>query len=192
MDTTWRDKGIVRWTIMGLLVVAFLGAAAWYVNEQNNRGLPEGFAAGNGRLEADQIDLATRLGGRVSEIRVSEGDLVQAGDVVAVMDTSELQALLSSAQADAARAESQINEVRALIQQRERTWLWHASSSSEPNSWPSAGSSHRRLPIAPGRHLPSQKQRWRRRGRNYPRPSGQSTPRGRSPLVMRRRLPIQL
>ncbi|CAD7051231.1 secretion protein HlyD [Pseudorhizobium halotolerans] len=119
MDTTWRDKGIVRWTIIGLLVVAFLGAAAWYVNEQNNRGLPEGFAAGNGRLEADQIDLATRLGGRVAEIRVSEGDLVHAGDVVAVMDTSELQALLSSARADAARAESQINEVRALIQQRE-------------------------------------------------------------------------
>jgi len=119
MDTTWRDKGIVRWTIIGLLVVAFLGAAAWYVNEQNNRGLPEVFAAGNGRLEADQIDLATRLGGRVAEIRVSEGDLVHAGDVVAVMDTSELQALLSSARADAARAESQINEVRALIQQRE-------------------------------------------------------------------------
>lgn len=119
MDATWRQRGFVRWTFIVLLGVALVGAAAWYVNEQNSTGLPEGFAAGNGRLEADQIDLATRLGGRVAEIRVSEGDLVHAGDVIAVMDTSELQALLSSAQADAARAESQINEVRALIQQRE-------------------------------------------------------------------------
>nr|CAD6595899.1 secretion protein HlyD [Rhizobium sp. Khangiran2] len=119
MDATWRQRGFVQWTFIVLLGVALVGAAAWYVNEQNSTGLPEGFAAGNGRLEADQIDLATRLGGRVAEIRVSEGDLVHAGDVIAVMDTSELQALLSSAQADAARAESQINEVRALIQQRE-------------------------------------------------------------------------
>lgn len=99
-------------------VLAAIAAIGWYVWDQNSGGLPDGFATGNGRIEADQIDIATKVPGRVAEIRVREGALVQPGDVLAVMDTSELEAQLARARADAARASSQVEEVRALIEQR--------------------------------------------------------------------------
>jgi HlyD family secretion protein len=54
----------------------------------------------------------------VAEIRVAEGALVEAGEVLAVMDTRELEAQLARAEADAARAASQVEEVVALIAQR--------------------------------------------------------------------------
>ena len=45
--------------------------------------LPPGIVAGNGRIEADQIDIATKFAGRVAELLVDEGDMVKAGQIVA-------------------------------------------------------------------------------------------------------------
>ncbi len=108
----------VRPLITGLVILAAAGGIGWYLWGQSADGLPEGFASGNGRLEADQIDIATKVPGRVADIRVGEGDLVQQGDVLAVMDTRELAAQKARAEADAARAKSQVEEVRAVIAQR--------------------------------------------------------------------------
>lgn len=119
MDERSRRRKILRWVAIVVAGLALIGGGFWYASHRSSSGLPEGFASGNGRIEANQIDLSTRLGGRVASIRVLEGDLVRPGDVIAVMDTSEIDALLNSAKADAARAESQVNEVRALIHQRE-------------------------------------------------------------------------
>lgn len=99
-------------------ILAAAASVGWYLWDQNNGGLPEGFATGNGRIEAEQIDIATRTPGRVERILVGEGDLVGAGQVLAVMDTRELAAQLSRAEADVARAQSQVEEVKALIAQR--------------------------------------------------------------------------
>jgi HlyD family secretion protein len=103
--------------IVGIL--AAVAAIGWYFWDQNTGGLPDGFAMGNGRIEAEQIDIATRTPGRIAQIAVGEGDLVEAGQVLAVMDTRELEAQLARSMADVARAESQVEEVRALIAQRE-------------------------------------------------------------------------
>lgn len=107
----------VMLVIVGIL--SAVAAVAWYVWDQNTAGLPSGFASGNGRIEAEQIDIATRTPGRIDRILVNEGDLIETGQLLAVMDTRELEAQLARAQADVARAESQVDEVRALIAQRE-------------------------------------------------------------------------
>ena len=108
----------LRPVIAIIVVLAAITAVGWYLMDRSAAGLPDGFATGNGRLEADQIDIATKTPGRIAEIRVSEGELVQVGDVLAVMDTRELAAQLARAKADAARVVSQVEEVRALILQR--------------------------------------------------------------------------
>lgn len=46
----------------------------------------------NGRIETTQIDIATKLAGRVKDVRVAEGDFVASQQIVASMDTSTLQA----------------------------------------------------------------------------------------------------
>lgn len=92
--------------LVALLVV--LGFGLWTVLFKPTGLPPEGFARGNGRIEADLITISPRLAGRVAEIRVREGDRVQPGDVLAVMDTIELNAQLMRAKAAVASAESTV------------------------------------------------------------------------------------
>ena len=59
---------------------------------------------GNGRLEADEINIDTKYAARIGEILADEGDLVKAGQVVARMDTRDLQASLKRSQATVQQA----------------------------------------------------------------------------------------
>jgi HlyD family secretion protein len=77
--------------------VVVLGVVAWLIFGGSK--LPAGFAAGNGRLEANQLYVASKYPGRIKEVLVNEGDTVNAGQVVARMDTEELEAQLAAAEA---------------------------------------------------------------------------------------------
>ncbi|MFZ1482233.1 MAG: HlyD family efflux transporter periplasmic adaptor subunit, partial [Paracoccaceae bacterium] len=101
------------------VLAAFLGYAAWRVLLAPSDLPPEGFARGNGRIEADLVDISTRLAGRVAEISVREGDLVQPGDVLAVMDTTELAAQKMRAEAAVASAQAAVTVAQAGIAQAE-------------------------------------------------------------------------
>ena len=67
--------------ICGLIILA--GALFYHIfsGEERNK-LPEGFAEGNGRLEATEVDIATKLPGRLTEVLVKEGDFVARNQVV--------------------------------------------------------------------------------------------------------------
>lgn len=69
----------------------------------------------NGRIESDKVTLASRVMGRVSTIRVREGDTVLAHDTLALLDDSTTQAQLAEARAAADVARSQINSERAAL-----------------------------------------------------------------------------
>lgn len=66
-----------------------------------------------GYVEATDVRLASRVPGRVAEVRVREGDTVNAGDVVAVLSSAELDLALRRAEAERAQAEAQLRLVRA-------------------------------------------------------------------------------
>lgn len=85
---------------------------------QPNR-LPDGFASANGRLESEQVEIATKIPGRIAEVLVKEGDQVDQGQVLARMDVSELQAQLQGAQAVERRSEQAQALAEAVIVQRE-------------------------------------------------------------------------
>ena len=80
--------------------------------------LPAGFAQGNGRLEATEVDVATKIPGRLLEVRVREGDRVAAGQVVAVLDTASLEAQRRQAEAEQRRAEQEREQGLAVGDQR--------------------------------------------------------------------------
>ena len=80
--------------------------------------LPAGFAQGNGRLEATEVDVATKVPGRLLEVRVREGDRVAAGQVVAVLDTAALEAQRRQAEAEQRRAEQEREQGLAVGDQR--------------------------------------------------------------------------
>ena len=83
-------------------VVVGGGAAGYYLWRQYQASLlPAGIVSVNGRVEATQVDISTKIAGRVIEIVPHEGDLVSPGEVVARIDTSETMAQLHQAQASA-------------------------------------------------------------------------------------------
>ncbi len=81
--------------------------------------LPAGFASGNGRIEATEYDIATKRAGRIAAVLVSEGDMVQVGQVLARMDTQDLEADLREAQAQAIQARQDRRRAVAAVAQRE-------------------------------------------------------------------------
>jgi HlyD family secretion protein len=109
-----------RWGRIALLVVmlatAAVGSYYWWKNSQDE--LPRGIVSSNGRLEADEIDVATKFAGRVAELRVEEGDMVTAGEVVARMDTRDLEASLKRAEAHVLQAQRAVDEARATEDQQ--------------------------------------------------------------------------
>jgi len=117
-------------TIMAVVI----GAAGWFAwLTIQPAGPGESFVSGNGRIEATEIDIATKLAGRVVDIFVREGDFVEAGQVVVRMQIDVLNAQLdearaklqeaingvASAKAQVAVRESDVAAARAVVVQRE-------------------------------------------------------------------------
>jgi multidrug resistance efflux pump len=67
----------------------------------------------SGFIEAEEIDIAPELGGRVTELLAEEGDDVEAGDVLVRIDGSLLEAQIETAQAGVAIADAQLAQVKA-------------------------------------------------------------------------------
>ncbi|TFV30647.1 HlyD family efflux transporter periplasmic adaptor subunit [Bradyrhizobium frederickii] len=107
-----------RWMTFLLVVAAAIGGYyAWQRFGKNS--LPPGIASGNGRIEAVEIDIATKPPGRIQEILVREGDFVTVGRVLARMDTTQLHAQLRQAEAQLRRAIISVDTAKSLVAQRE-------------------------------------------------------------------------
>jgi len=93
----------LTWLIALVCLIALGGAGAGYVawKQYEATALPTGILSVNGRVEATQVDISTKIQGRVIEIIPHEGDMVSPGEVVARIDTSETGAQLHQAQASA-------------------------------------------------------------------------------------------
>lgn len=110
-----RSKNILFAVIILALIIAALLGWWFYLREKPLRG----FAKGNGRIEATEVDIATKFQGRIDEILFDEGDLVKAGQVVARMDTESLEAELRQAEAKSRQSEKEKNHAEAIVKQRE-------------------------------------------------------------------------
>ncbi|MFY9968668.1 MAG: HlyD family efflux transporter periplasmic adaptor subunit [Roseiarcus sp.] len=81
-------------------------------------GLPAGIVSGNGRIEADEIDIDTKFAGRIAEMLADEGDMVKGGQVLARMDTRDLEASLKKSEAQVLQARHALEEARANVVQQ--------------------------------------------------------------------------
>jgi HlyD family secretion protein len=106
--------------VIALLVTIGAGAIiGWLWWQQHQSRLPPGIMSGNGRLESDEIDIDTKFAGRIAKLFVDEGDMVAAGQVVAMMDTRDIQASLKKSQALVSQAQRALDEAKANLAQRQ-------------------------------------------------------------------------
>jgi HlyD family secretion protein len=77
--------------------------------------IPKSIVALSGRIEGDDSAVAAKTSGRITEIRVREGDQVKAGDVIAVIDDEQIRAREQQAQSAVDQAEAQLRSARQQI-----------------------------------------------------------------------------
>lgn len=128
MTPAFKKKMVLLTSAVAIVAIAVL---VWSTLQPSGPGA--GFVSGNGRIEATEIDVATKLAGRVEEILVNEGDFVQAGQPLAQMRVATLDAqrdealaqsrqavtAVASAEAQVAVRQSEIAAAQALVGQRE-------------------------------------------------------------------------
>lgn len=109
-----------RGALVLVVVVAVLATGVFAFRDRLfSKGSPEGIASGNGRIEAVEIDIAGRSGGRIDKILVDEGDFVTAGQVLVHMDKDPLKAQRREAEAQLKRASIGVETAGAQVAQRE-------------------------------------------------------------------------
>jgi HlyD family secretion protein len=87
-----------------LLLIALALATATACRDKT----PQDRVRVSGHVEADDVQIAPEVAGRVLELRVAEGDRVNKGDLIARLDTRDTELALARAHADRDQADAQL------------------------------------------------------------------------------------
>src|SRR5215831_3177023 len=104
--------------ILIVVILAVAGGTALYATwARRDQGLQ-----GSGTVEARNIRVGSKGGGRIDQILVREGDRVEAGQILVTFDDQELKAALEQSKAAAAKSErgfrpEEVAEARAAAAQ---------------------------------------------------------------------------
>jgi HlyD family secretion protein len=111
-----RRRLLVAGTLV--LVGALVGVAGWRLFFATP-SLPPGVIAVSGRIEGDDSAIAPKTAGRLREIAVREGDQVEAGAVIAVLDDEQIRAREQQAEAALRQAKARLAAAQAQRVQAE-------------------------------------------------------------------------
>jgi multidrug resistance efflux pump len=113
-----------------LTSLAIVGVGAWlWFDREDESGLKFG-----GYIEAEQVQVGSRLGGRVVQVLVEEGSEVEAGQDLAIFETDEVEAQLREAKSmlveateklnllNAGTREEEVNQVKAQVKRLNDKW----------------------------------------------------------------------
>ncbi|MFH7806948.1 HlyD family secretion protein [Acinetobacter sp. BSP-53] len=103
-------------TLVGTVVI--LGLVAYLVWKNMNQPDTQALVSGNGRIEATEINISSKLSGQLEEILVQEGDFVEPGQVLARIKVSALEAQLREVQAQQRQAQDGIATAEAQVAMR--------------------------------------------------------------------------
>ncbi len=107
---------IKKLAVVGAIVV--LGLVAYLVWKNMNQPDTQALVSGNGRIEATEINISSKLSGQLEEILVQEGDFVEPGQVLARIKVSALEAQLREIQAQQRQAQDGIATAEAQVAMR--------------------------------------------------------------------------
>jgi len=88
------DKGkLIKLAVITVILAAILGSYLWWNNLQNY------ISTDNAKVAGDIIDISSKVSGRLEILSVHEGDSVQAGQVIAELDSTQFKINLDQARA---------------------------------------------------------------------------------------------
>src|SRR6185369_11099785 len=100
-----------------LAVVLIIGAAVflawWFLIRQPP--VPKNIITLSGRIEGDDSVVASKTSGRIRDIRVREGDVVKAGDIIAILDDEQAAAREQQAKSATQEAGTRVTHAQQQI-----------------------------------------------------------------------------
>jgi len=113
------------WILIAVLAL-ILGIVIWRLGFAMPK-VPDNVVALSGRIEGDDSAIATKTSGRIAEIRFREGDIVKAGDTIALLDDDQVRAREEQARAalaiSEARQRAAISQLAALQAELEQSQI---------------------------------------------------------------------
>jgi membrane fusion protein (multidrug efflux system) len=104
----------LRWPLMSLAAIAVLGGGAYfYVTSGWSQSTDDAYA------QAATVSISANVGGRVSEIRVRDNELVQRGATLFKLDDAPFRIAVSDAAAHLADTRLQIESLKSTYRQRQ-------------------------------------------------------------------------
>jgi len=113
------SSALKRWLIPAVIIIGVAASIVFGRQLLRPDGPGEGFVSGNGRIEATEIDISTKIAGRVQDVLVNEGDFVQVGQVLVHMQTQVLEAQRDEARAQYQQAVNNVSSAQAQVAVRE-------------------------------------------------------------------------
>jgi HlyD family secretion protein len=101
--------------IIPILVVIVAAGIGWYALRGTRRA-PDNRLLISGNIELDEVNIAFKTAGRLTERAVDEGDGVKKGQVVARLDRDQLLAQREREQAGLASSESQLAQAQTAVE----------------------------------------------------------------------------
>jgi RND family efflux transporter MFP subunit len=107
--------------IVFLLVIIGIAYAVW-AYKHRNEGYKGGDISTTGTVEAVSVDLGFKVAGRIADVPVSEGDRVAPGQVVARLETQDLDLAVQSAKTSQLAAQASMMSAQATRTKAARDW----------------------------------------------------------------------
>jgi HlyD family secretion protein len=98
-----------------------IGLGVWWSFPRQAGARDSSKLAANGTVEADEVEIGAQRPARLVKYLVSEGQSVKAGQTIATLDTSELQAQMDQAEGAAVTAEARLKELLRGARSEERS-----------------------------------------------------------------------
>ena len=102
-------RGVLLAALALIIVLAMLATYLWRQRGAND---PSAAFSLSGNVDVHQVELAFRVSGRISAVKVQEGDKVGAGQVLAELDPVPFRTDVDSTKADLAQAQAQLDKTR--------------------------------------------------------------------------------
>jgi HlyD family secretion protein len=91
-------------------IVAVLSIAGWFIYQQFT-ATPQRILTLQGNVDIRQVNVGFRVTGRVKEMKLEEGDVVHAGDLIATLDDVPYQDQVRLAEAQVAQAQANYSKM---------------------------------------------------------------------------------
>lgn len=107
-------RGIPK-PLIAIVVLAIAGGLIGWRLYSSRSEIPENVVVLSGRIEGDDSSVSAKIGGRIQEIHFREGDRVEAGQIIAVLDDDQIRAREEQAQAAVTVAEARVRAAQQQI-----------------------------------------------------------------------------